>query len=171
MTWHSVSAGPWVEAKPDPRFNPKEPLLTRLIDLADTGMAVPRGEEMQRLITELAALGPIPESQLTNYIKNRKSRQARLAKETAAAGGVAGAAARAGAVLGAGAAMAARASSPASTSRGAAAYPSAPSAFSDYVDDKGFRLDGFGRLYKVVLRTDGVSERQLFSDEHAGNRR
>ena len=119
-------------------------------------MAVPRGEEMQRLVTELAALGPITESQLTNYIKNKL---ARLAKEAAAAG--------AAAVLGAGAAMAAGASSAASSSRGAAAYPSAPSAFSDYEDDKGLRLDGSG---KDVLRTDGVAERQWFAEKHAGNR-
>ena len=79
---------------------------------------------MQRLVTELAALGPITESQLTesqltNYIKNRKSKLARLAKEAAATRGAAGAAA----VLGAGAAMAAGASSAASSSCGAAVHP------------------------------------------------
>ena len=117
-------------------------------------------------VTELAALSPITESQLTNYLKNRKSNLARLAKEAAAARGAAGAAA----VWGGGAAMAAGASSAASSSCGAAVYPSAPSAFSDYEDDKGLRRDGSGYLYKDVLRTDGVAERQWFAEKHAGNR-
>ena len=69
-----------------------------------------------------------------------------------------------------GAAGAAMASSAASSSCGAAVYPSAPSAFSDYEDDKGLRRDGSGNLYKDLLRTDGVAERQWFAEKHAGNR-
>jgi hypothetical protein len=93
------------KTKPEPRFNPKEPLLARLLALVDTGMAVPRGEEMHRLVTELAALGPVTESQLTNFIKNRKSRLARMAREAAAGAEPVGAAA----VLGLGAAPTPRA--------------------------------------------------------------
>jgi len=45
-------------------------------------MAVPRGEEIQRLVTELTALGPITECQLANYFKNRKNKLAWQAKGT-----------------------------------------------------------------------------------------
>ena len=52
-------------------FIPKEPLLTRLVALVDTGMAVPRGEEASRLVTELTALGAITEFQLVEYFECR----------------------------------------------------------------------------------------------------
>jgi len=59
-------------------------LLSRLIELFETGMKVPRGEEAQRLTAELATLGPITKPQLISWFTNRKSR---LAKAQARGGG------------------------------------------------------------------------------------
>ena len=83
------------------RFNANDAQLARLIELFDTGMAAPRGDELQRLTTEIAVLGPITEQQLCRWWQNRKSglaqgMQVRRAAPGSGGGALAGAAGLAG---------------------------------------------------------------------------
>jgi hypothetical protein len=72
--WEAAAAEE--DAAPAPaRFVANDAQLTRLIQLFDTGMAPPpRGDELRRLTTEIAALAPITEKQLAAWWQNRKSR-------------------------------------------------------------------------------------------------
>ena len=155
---------------------------------------VPRGaDEIAALTAEIAALGPITVQQLTSWFSNKKARSAREAREAGAGAGAGSRAAaeedksRAAAMEGRRppetnvlqqhmgpqvAAAAAGTLRPAAAAAGA--YPSAPTTASerfnrDYLDDKGFRRDEWGKLYKEVFTLAGDEERQFYPDDCAGN--
>ena len=93
-------------SKQDLCWKPTEPLLARLIELFNTGMAAPRGNQRQLLVSKLAVLGPVTETQLVGWFYRRNAKLAQLARKAGAGAGAGlGAEAEAGAGAGSGVAM------------------------------------------------------------------